>query len=165
MPRVSAELQGILRLSPGSVNTCPGHVFFTLDVRHPSTDKLAALCGEIEAAAQRIAAEESEKGCSLEWVETFDSPAITFHHDCIDSVRKAVEANYGSDAGVDIYSGAGHDTCSTSKVCPSSMVFITSKEGISHNPREYSSPQDWWVQLRRDLHEKRVGVKAETDFI
>ncbi len=53
--------------------------------------------------------------------------------DCIDSVRKAVEANYGAEQGVDIYSGAGHDTCSTSKRCPSSMVFITSKDGISHN--------------------------------
>ncbi|EST07673.1 Peptidase M20, dimerization domain protein [Kalmanozyma brasiliensis GHG001] len=133
---------GILRLSPGSVNTCPGHVFFTLDVRHPSTDALAALCSEIEAAARRIAAEDSEKGCGLDWLETFHSPAITFHPDCIASVRKAAEANYGAEQGIDIYSGAGHDTCSTSKVCPSSMIFITSKDGISHNPREYSSPED-----------------------
>lgn len=133
---------GILGLSPGSVNTCPGHVFFTLDVRHPSTDKLAALCREIEAAAHRIASEESEKGCEVDWIETFNSSAITFHPDCISSVRKAVEENYGAEHGVDIYSGAGHDTCSTSKVCPSSMIFITSKDGISHNPREYSSPED-----------------------
>ena len=135
--------QGILRLSPGSVNTCPGHVFFTLDARHPSTDALANLCEEIHAAASRIAATESEKGCELEWLETFHSPAITFHPDCIASVSKAVEANYGADAGIEIYSGAGHDTCSTSKICPSSMVFITSKDGISHNPKEYSSPEDW----------------------
>ncbi|CDR99791.1 related to N-carbamoyl-L-amino acid hydrolase [Sporisorium scitamineum] len=133
---------GILRLSPGSVNTCPGHVFFTLDVRHPSTDSLTTLCTEIEAAGHRIASQESEKGCHVDWVETFHSPAITFHPNCISSVRKAAEAHYGAEQTVDIYSGAGHDTCSTSKVCPSSMIFITSKDGISHNPREYSSPED-----------------------
>ncbi|CBQ71928.1 related to N-carbamoyl-L-amino acid hydrolase [Sporisorium reilianum SRZ2] len=133
---------GILRLSPGSVNTCPGHVFFTLDVRHPSTDSLAALCKDIEAAAHRIASDESERGCTLDWLETFHSPAITFHPDCIASVRTAAEAHYGAEQAIDIYSGAGHDTCSTSKVCPSSMIFITSKDGVSHNPREYSSPED-----------------------
>lgn len=140
------RLQGILRLSPGSVNTCPGHVFFTLDVRHPSTDKLATLCSEIEAAAHRIASHDSEKGCTLDWLETFHSPAITFHPDCISSVRTAAEAHYGPEQTADIYSGAGHDTCSTSKVCPSSMIFVTSKDGVSHNPREYSSPEDWYVE-------------------
>ncbi|KAJ1028611.1 hypothetical protein NDA16_001777 [Ustilago loliicola] len=133
---------GILRLSPGSVNTAPGHVFFTLDIRHPCTDKLASLCSAIESAAHRIASQDSEKGCELEWVETFNSPAITFDPDCIASVRKAVEVNYGAEQGKDIYSGAGHDTCSTSKRCPSSMIFITSKDGDSHNPREHSSPED-----------------------
>ncbi len=52
-------------------NTCPGHVFFTLDVRHPSTEALSTLCAEIHSAANRIASEESEKGCSLEWTENF----------------------------------------------------------------------------------------------
>ncbi|SPO21905.1 related to N-carbamoyl-L-amino acid hydrolase [Ustilago trichophora] len=133
---------GILQLSPGSVNTCPSHVFFTLNVRHPSTDKLAALCSDIEAAAQRIGSDESKRGCDVEWEETFHSPAITFHPNCIASVSKAVKANYGKEQGVEIYSGAGHDMCLTSKVCPLSMIFITSKDGVSHNPREYLSLED-----------------------
>ncbi|EPQ28816.1 uncharacterized protein PFL1_03619 [Pseudozyma flocculosa PF-1] len=133
---------GILRLSPGSVNTCPGHVFFTLDIRHPSTERLAALTSAIEARSRAVAGTGSERGCRLEWLETFHSPAVEFHPDCISSVREAVEANYGAESGIDVFSGAGHDTCATSKRCPSSMVFITSRDGVSHNPLEYSSPED-----------------------
>lgn len=33
--------------------------------------------------------------------------------------------------------------------CPTSMIFIRCKGGISHNPAEYSSPEDMWVPLTR----------------
>ena len=83
---------------------------FTLDVRHPSTSKLSALCKAIEAQARHIAEKKSEKGCVLDWKEDFDSPAVAFHSDCIRSVRDAAEATVGAQKALDIYSGAGHDT-------------------------------------------------------
>ena len=42
---------------------------------------------------------------------------------------------------MDMKSRAGHDTAWTSRVCPSSMIFVPSKDGISHNPNEYTSPE------------------------
>ena len=39
-------------------------------------------------------------------------------------------------------SGAGHDAQEMAVICPIGMIFIPSKEGISHSPKEYSSPKD-----------------------
>lgn len=36
-------------------------------------------------------------------------------------------------------------SCAVSTRCPTSMVFCPSKDGISHNPVEYSSPAQWQV--------------------
>ena len=39
-------------------------------------------------------------------------------------------------------SGAGHDAQMLARVCPSGMVFVPSVAGISHNPAEYTAPED-----------------------
>lgn len=39
-------------------------------------------------------------------------------------------------------SGAGHDSVYTSKRCPTSMIFVPSRNGISHHPEEWTSPED-----------------------
>jgi beta-ureidopropionase / N-carbamoyl-L-amino-acid hydrolase len=41
-----------------------------------------------------------------------------------------------------IMSGAGHDAQELASVCPTAMIFVAGEyDGISHNPREYSTPQ------------------------
>ena len=39
-------------------------------------------------------------------------------------------------------SGAGHDSCQVSTRVPTSMIFVPSKDGLSHNYREHTSPED-----------------------
>jgi N-carbamoyl-L-amino-acid hydrolase len=39
-------------------------------------------------------------------------------------------------------SGAGHDAQLLAEMCPTAMIFIPSKDGVSHSPDEYSSPED-----------------------
>jgi N-carbamoyl-L-amino-acid hydrolase len=36
---------------------------------------------------------------------------------------------------------AGHDSVLIAAVCPSAMLFVPSVDGITHNPREYSTPE------------------------
>ena len=38
-------------------------------------------------------------------------------------------------------SRAYHDSLFMSRLCPTSMIFIPCKDGISHRPDEYSSPE------------------------
>ena len=39
-----------------------------------------------------------------------------------------------------MYSGAGHDAINTARIMPAGLFFIPSRDGISHSPQEYSSP-------------------------
>ena len=39
-------------------------------------------------------------------------------------------------------SGAGHDAQMLARVCPTAMVFVPSKDGISHNPAEHTDDED-----------------------
>ena len=39
-------------------------------------------------------------------------------------------------------SGAGHDAQDMTHIAPSGMIFVPSVGGVSHSPREYTSPQD-----------------------
>jgi len=47
----------------------------------------------------------------------------------------------GEDQTLDMKSRAGHDSAWTSRICPTSMIFVPSKDGISHNPHEFTSPE------------------------
>jgi hydantoinase/carbamoylase family amidase len=144
---------GIIHTIPGSINTMAHTVNFTLDIRHTSDDRLAEIEKRCRADFTRIASKESERGCAVEWKNLVDSPAVTFHQDCIQAVRSSAEeavkelAVTAEDGKMwkDMISGAGHDSCYTNQRCPTGMIFVPTKEGISHNPQEYCSPEDWYV--------------------
>lgn len=152
---------GILNLRPGSTNTVPGHVQFSLDIRAPQDETVNAVEEECRDAFSKIidgenvegvnaGCAESERKCSLEWRTDFVSPATHFHKDCIQCVQDASIdlCGHGEVDGLNIgnfgklmLSGAGHDSVYTSKHCPTSMIFVPCRDGVSHNPAEYSSPE------------------------
>ena len=41
----------------------------------------------------------------------------------------------------------GHDALAIQKKIPSSLIFVPSKDGLSHNPREYTAPEALWQLL------------------
>ncbi|KAI1086301.1 amidase [Rostrohypoxylon terebratum] len=144
---------GILTLSPGSTNTIPGRVSFTLDVRAPADATVDAMEVALKRDFAKLAAGEDIDGLlagstpgkplSVEWRTDFVSPATIFHPDCIAAVRASAEEVTGSSSLVrDMTSGAGHDSVYSNRRCPTSMIFVPSKNGVSHNPEEYTSPED-----------------------
>lgn len=147
---------GILELEPGSTNTVPGVVRFSLDIRSHEDEVVQAVEEELRRSFAVIAAGEENIGglndgctagrpCSVEWTPDIATAAIHFHPDCISCVRESALDLFGQDADrlmKDLVSGAGHDSCYTSMRCPTSMIFVPSKDGLSHNPKEYTSPED-----------------------
>jgi len=139
-------------LKPGSTNTVPGFVQFSLDIRAREDAKLLQFEEELKNDFANIAAGEeidgiNEKGtkgrgCSVEWVLDTDSPATLFHEDCIGCVKASARHSIGEDSFERITSGAGHDSVYTSRHCPTSMIFVPCRDGVSHNPSEYCSPED-----------------------
>jgi hydantoinase/carbamoylase family amidase len=175
---------GILNLKPGSTNTVPGSVTFSLDIRSKNDSTVSALKAAVERDFAAIAAgadiDGLDHGCtpslplSVEITEDFDSPATVFHADCIHAVRQSALAALGPDAHslvMDMTSGAGHDSVYASKRCPTSMIFVPCREGVSHNPAEFCKEEDCAlgaqvllqsvVRFDRMRDERRVTWKQE----
>lgn len=137
---------GTLDLEPRSVNVIPNIVKFSLDVRHVKDDKLEKIMNEIKTKASEIAQTNINssfaKPLTVEFQNLITSPAINFNQTNIDTVRKSALQLFKENEIRDIVSGAGHDSCFTSSRVPTSMIFIPSKDGVSHTPEEYSSPEE-----------------------
>lgn len=127
---------------------------FSLDLRAAADDTVEAVEAELRrdfAALARGGSVEGEGAgayatglpLSVGWTTDFVSPAVRFHQDCIAAVRASARAVLG-DEGLhrDMTSGAGHDSVYASKRCPTSMIFVPSKNGVSHHPEEWTSPED-----------------------
>ena len=162
---------GILEAKPGSINTMADTVTFTLDIRHRSDEKLTMIEELCREDFERIATQESEKGCAVEWKALVDSPAVDFHEDCIAAVEASaaevcetlrVTAKDGR-MWKHMISGAGHDSCYTNRIVPTSMIFAPTKAGVSHHPQEYCSPEDWSVH-QVAFHPLSKANRAQRDW-
>jgi len=125
---------GLVEVKPNSRNVIPGEVFFSVDFRNPD----GAVLEEMEAEFGRaVAAVRDETGLAVDWKRIWDSPPVVFDADCVASVAEgAAAAGYPAR---EIVSGPGHDAAYIARVCPTSMIFVPCKDGISHNEAEDTS--------------------------
>ena len=98
---------GLLSLLPGSTNTIPGTVDFSLDIRHAQDDVVVQIEEAIRAEVERIVAQEGK--CQVKWTMDTDSKAVNFDAECIQAVRESAEESVGPDRWIEMRSGAGHD--------------------------------------------------------
>jgi N-carbamoyl-L-amino-acid hydrolase len=122
---------GLVECRPNSRNVIPGHVFFSIDFRHPEDAVVEQMEQDVR---ERIAAIAEASRVEMTIERVFDSPAVRFHPDCIEAVRRAAEA-FGYPAR-EIVSGPGHDSCHVARVAPTSMIFVPCEGGLSHNELE-----------------------------
>lgn len=128
---------GAIAPAPGLVNIVPGRCRATVDLRNPSDDHMAAAERDVKAFYERVAADE---GVELSWRQTARTPVVPFAPAVRERVAAAAQG-LGRKAE-EIVSGAGHDAQEFARVCPAGMVFVPGEnDGISHNPRELSTPE------------------------
>jgi len=127
---------GELQVAKASRNSIPGEVKFSLDLRHA---ELAGLEELERHASDLIGAVAERTGTVIKLDRIWDSPPVAFDANCIAAVEQAV-ASSGHSYKL-MTSGAGHDAVNLSTVAPTSMIFVPSIGGISHNEAEYSSPE------------------------
>ncbi|PHH69652.1 hypothetical protein CDD82_7617 [Ophiocordyceps australis] len=126
---------------PSSTNTIASRVCFTLDIRHAQDDGVARIETQCREAFARIASQDGTR-VDVSWAVDTDSPAVCFAPACVDAVRRAADALVGADGYLVMTSGAGHDSVYASRKCPTAMIFVPCKDGVSHHPEEYCSPED-----------------------
>jgi N-carbamoyl-L-amino-acid hydrolase len=128
---------GIIETSPGSPNTVPGRLRFTVDLRHPDARQYAGLKEEAGRLVHASLARHALKG-SMRCV--WEAPGVTFDPACVAVVRSATTAlGFNS---LEMVSGAGHDSCNLAAVVPTAMVFVPCAGGLSHNEAESALPAD-----------------------
>jgi N-carbamoyl-L-amino-acid hydrolase len=126
---------GRVDVSPGSPNTVPGKVSFTIDMRHPDD----AVLKEREKMLETLLVEKT-RPCSAHLERVTNVAPTYFDPKVIDLVR--AKANALKLPNMDMPSGAGHDAMHIAKLCPAGMIFVPCERGISHNETENATPQD-----------------------
>lgn len=126
---------GKISVPSGAPNIIPGRVEMSLQMRDLSTEKIMKMYADIEKRAQKIA-EETNTQIAFEHLSLSSFPTMASK----EIQEKMIEA--AESLGISymkMQSGGGHDTQEMAALGPIGMVFIPSKDGISHNPKEYSS--------------------------
>jgi allantoate deiminase len=128
---------GRLHCEPNGINVIPGSVRFSIDFRARADEMLST--GEV-LIRQRIAAIATARQlpCQIEASESL--PAMPMDAGIV-ALAEQVAANRGIKLPR-VASGALHDTAIMAPYLPSAMIFIASRDGISHNPAEFSRTED-----------------------
>jgi acetylornithine deacetylase/succinyl-diaminopimelate desuccinylase-like protein len=132
---------GVVKSDTSSQATIPAGIDFTIDVRCSTDALVSSLSSSIFASFDTIIASESNS-TRYRILRTWGLPESLFHPACVSAVRRAAIQEVGEEKVMDMKSRAGHDSAWTSRVCPTGMVFVPSKGGISHHPEEWTSPED-----------------------
>ena len=127
---------GVVELDPGSINVVPGKATLWVDLRGVDEESIKRTLAEIKAQAEAVAVLD-KVGITIEML-TEDKPVALSEELALQSalICKEKELRY-----LHMPSGAGHDAMHMAKICPTTMLFIPCKEGISHNPAEYASTE------------------------
>ncbi|WP_339289733.1 Zn-dependent hydrolase [Paenibacillus sp. FSL E2-0201] len=127
---------GKLEVHPNTPNVIPGEVLFTLDIRHIEEDDLECFCAKLFSRYYEITA---ERGVTLEVtpvLHTLPAPMDTKLSTALENICRQQGKTYRT-----MVSGAGHDAQLFAPRCPTAMIFVPSRSGISHSPEEYTSPK------------------------
>lgn len=128
---------GRLEVTPNLVNVVPSRVVFTIDVRNTDESVLQHAEAEAFSICRMCAAEE---GCEIAMRTLARFEPVEFDPAMIDLVETTAQRLGHSTRRMP--SGAGHDAQMLARVCPTSMVFVPSVNGLSHNIAEYTDPAD-----------------------
>lgn len=127
---------GVMRIEPGAINSIPFRVTMEVDLRDTN---LAARTG-VRERVRREAAEICHRRALLLSAEEInaDLPAVAAPELVESALRHAEACGLKAKAMI---SRAYHDSLFMAAICPTTMIFIPCRGGVSHRPDEYSSPE------------------------
>jgi allantoate deiminase len=128
---------GRLDVHPNSITTIPGHVRLTIDIRDVDSDRQRRLAVEVVRRARAVG---DQRGVAVDSELIADtSPAVLpmWLRELTSSVCEELGIRYRV-----MTSGAGHDAQVVNAIVPAGMVFVPSKDGVSHVPEEWTSASD-----------------------
>jgi beta-ureidopropionase / N-carbamoyl-L-amino-acid hydrolase len=128
---------GAIKIEPGVINAVPGRSELAVDVRGitaRSKDRVAKL---VKQNAQAIG---RRRGLAVQILPIREEHPVPLDKRLLRVTRELCERK-GLDYEI-MPSGAGHDAMQMAKIAPAGMIFVPSSSGISHNPLEWTDPED-----------------------
>jgi len=144
-----------LRLEPDLINVIARQATFTVDLRDPDEVRLQAAEKRLADFLVDIAAREGV-AITTERLARFEP--VTFD----DELARAIETS-AERLGLShrrMTSGAGHDAQMIARIAPAAMIFVPSRDGISHNPREHTDDAQLvhGAQVLLDVVAERLSI-------
>jgi N-carbamoyl-L-amino-acid hydrolase len=128
---------GYIKVSPGAINVVPGRAEFPVELRDLDGAKVDRMWDRIQQRfAETDKAENVETHCSL----LDRSESARADAKLQNAIRESAKS-LGL-ATTDLPSLAGQDAQEIARIAPMAMIFVPSKDGVSHSPKEYTSWQD-----------------------
>lgn len=134
---------GRIECRPNAINVIPAEVDFTIDFRSPSNDILAQGDEKIRHALHQVC---ERRGIKHTIESTEAAPAVKMDLRICARLQKSAQQ-----LGIPItsaISGALHDAAVLAPHLPTAMLFVASRDGISHNPAEFSRIDDLALAAR-----------------
>jgi N-carbamoyl-L-amino-acid hydrolase len=128
---------GKIDLHPNLINVVPQRAVLTLDVRNTDEQKLQTAEAEIVAHLEMLAKQE-DVVITSRVLARFEP--VVFDPQVVELVEN-IATQQGNTVSR-LPSGAGHDAQMLARICPAAMIFVPSMNGISHNPTEFTSPEE-----------------------
>jgi len=128
---------GAVKIEPGVINAVPGKTELLVDIRAITArakDRVARL---VKTQAQQLAA---KRGIAVEVLTIREEDPVPLDNRLL-RLTKTICDEKKIDYEI-MPSGAGHDAMQMAKITPAGMIFIPSQRGISHNPLEWTDPDD-----------------------
>ena len=132
-PETTLATVGSLRLEPDLINVIPRRATFTVDMRDPGEQRLQTAESRL---ADFLATLAGREGVTVETEQLVRFEPVVFDAALADRIQAAAQRR-----GLPhrrMTSGAGHDAQMLARIVPSAMIFVPSRGGISHNPREHT---------------------------
>lgn len=154
-PETTLATTGSLRIEPDVINVIPRKAIFTVDLRDPDE-------GRLQAAEKRLAnflAEIAEReGVKIETERLVRFQPVVFDTGLADEIEASAKRFGFSHRRMT--SGAGHDAQMIARIAPSAMIFVPSRGGISHNPREHTDDEQLvqGAQVLLDVVQQRMAA-------
>lgn len=132
----SVATTGVCDIHPRAINSIPSRVVLEADIRDTDGDRRDGMIDKLEDACAEVSARRGVR-ISKQFINR-DAPAA-----CDPHIVEAVAAVCAADGiAVDrMVSRAYHDSLFMAWLCPASMIFIPCRNGYSHRPDEYASPE------------------------
>lgn len=128
---------GRIEVAPNSPNTVAEHVELFIEFRAPKTDTLDAAEAQLADAAGAVS---KETGCTIAQSKRDVRDVVSFDALTNRSIAKALD--HAGIKHIPLTTIAGHDAVQLQSICPSTLLFIPSRGGVTHSPEEFTSDDD-----------------------